>query len=108
MEDAFSRLANALEPPRRRDPEPVVVAAVPKKKPRGDTSRDHAVYAAPHRPSVPPRLDRRAADVTTKRILRELNAAAATAPKGLGTVTIAFIVTVALGLAGMSAFAFLR
>jgi len=81
MEDAFSRLANALEPPRRRGPEPVVTISdsrpppVPK-KPRGDTSRDHAVYAAPHRPNAAPRLDRQTADVTTKRILRELNAAA--------------------------------
>lgn len=84
--------------------EPIAVAQViPAKPPREiDRSRDHAVYAAPHRP-LRPHMHSRPDDIATERGMRRVIAtASATASKASRTlpiVTLAFCLTVALGAA---------
>ena len=58
MHDSFDRLAAALEPERTPTPPPMRTQTRKKRARRRepDRSRDHAIYAAPHRPparSVP-------------------------------------------------------
>jgi len=84
--------------------EPIVVpqvSVIPAKPPREiDRSRDHAVYAAPHRP-LRPHYHSRPEDIATQRVLRRAiataSATASNASRTLPIVTIAFSITMALG-----------
>lgn len=68
-----------------------------------DRSRDHAVYAAPHRPSRP-HFHSRPDDVITERIFRRAMQTASNASRSLPIVTMAFGITMALGLLAVLAF----
>jgi hypothetical protein len=78
----------------------VIPAKPPRRKRDVDRSRDHAVYAAPHRP-MRPHAHSRPDDIVTERILRRALTTATKAGRGLPITLIAFVVTVALGLGAL-------
>lgn len=113
------RHQRAARPPRRQThaqtqtfasrPIPVEPVAPPsprrrKERKEVDRSRDHAMYAAPHRP-VRPHAHSRPDDIITERILRRAIATASKARRGAPMTLIAFVLTL---LVGLGAFLLLR
>jgi hypothetical protein len=75
----------------------IVPAKPPRRKRDVDRSRDHAVYAAPHRP-IRAHAHSRPDDIITQRILRRALTKATNAGRGVPIALIAFLVTVVVGL----------
>jgi hypothetical protein len=98
---SFALLADALQgarpPVRARE---VVPTAPPKRKRKReiDRSRDHAVYAAPHRP-MRAHAHSRPDDIATERVQRQASLASITLPPpprgrhGLALGAVAFVLT---------------
>ena len=79
------------------EPELLISAKTARKRRDVDRSRDHAVYAAPHRP-MRPHAHSRPDDISTERILRRAIRTASKAHLSLPIVIIAFGATVIFGL----------
>jgi hypothetical protein len=87
---SFDQLADAIE---------VIPAKLPRRRVKEiDRSRDHAVYAAPHRP-IRPHAHSRPDDVITERVLRQAIATASNAHRTVPVMLVTFAITIALGLA---------
>lgn len=89
-----------LDPTIPIEVEPEVIPSKPrrrKERKEVDRSRDHAVYAAPHRP-IRPHAHSRPDDIITERVLRQAMATAAKARRGVPVTLIAFAVTMLVGL----------
>lgn len=75
--------------------------APPPRIPRGDRSRDFAVYAAPHRPSRP-YVEPRPAEITTHRVFRQVNAAATQRSAGpIAALVVGAALTILAGVAAL-------
>jgi hypothetical protein len=75
----------------------IISAPPPRRKREVDRSRDHAAYAAPHRP-LQPHAHARPDDVITVRLLRRAIATASKAHRVVPVTLVTFAITVALGL----------